>query len=187
MGELLVVEDLMRSGVPASAALDAWVGPENGLHDLLVGNGAIEVKATTAGAGFLAEIGNLEQLDDSVRKPLYVACVRLAQDANGRTLPEHCDALVDSMGTGSAAARTLREKLLMAGYLEAHRSLYIRRFAFRDLGYRLVGPQTPRLTRATVPGAIHRARYVLDLDVIPEATKRFAEIADNLGVAKQWN
>ena len=183
VGELMVLGDLLDCGMPAEAVIEAWAGPEDGLHDLLVGVGSVEIKTTTAAAGFLADIGSLEQLDDSVRKPLYVACVRLSQEIEGMTLPEHCEALLARIEESSGAAKLLSAKLLMAGYLESVRPHYARRFTLKELGYRLVDESSPRLTRANVPGAVHRARYLMDLDVIPESAKRFSQIVDSLGGA----
>ena len=81
-GELMVLNDLFGLGIPVAVALDCWQGPMDAIHDFEIGPGAIEVKATIAEAGFPATIGSLEQLDDAVRQPLFVAGVRLAIDEN---------------------------------------------------------------------------------------------------------
>jgi hypothetical protein len=79
-GELVMLERMIGAGVPAGSVLDAWQGPLDGLQDFVVGTGAIEVKTTHSAGGFPATISSLEQLDESLRQPLFVAAVRLALD-----------------------------------------------------------------------------------------------------------
>src|SRR5208283_1765934 len=87
-GELLVVRELLDADITAPDAIESWRGPLDGLHDFELGTGAIEVKATMATAGFPATIWSIEQLDDTVRQPLFLAGIRLATNGTGRTLPE---------------------------------------------------------------------------------------------------
>lgn len=51
----------------------------------LLGDGAIEVKATMSSAGFPVKIGSLEQLDDSVASPLFLAAMRFSRGEDGLT------------------------------------------------------------------------------------------------------
>ncbi|HET9048952.1 MAG TPA: PD-(D/E)XK motif protein [Chiayiivirga sp.] len=186
-GELLVLKDILGCGMNASDAVDSWEGPDDGLHDFLIGTGAIEVKSTVSPVGFVAEIANLDQLDDSLRRPLYVGAVRLAQTTSGQTLPELCDELAAAVQEATGVATLLWSKLLSAGYIEAIREQYTRRFVQAHLGYRLIGDDSPRLTRSNVPVAVQRVKYAMDLGVIPEVATRCEEIMESLGVNAAWN
>jgi len=185
-GELLVLRNLLDDGVSEFDALDSWAGPDDGLHDFLLGDGAIEVKTTLAPAGFLARISNLDQLDDSLHQPLFIAAVRLAQLSEGETLPDLIDQVAGKLHD-SGATVLLNSKLVSAGYMDMTRAEYTRRFRSSELTYRIVRADSPRLTRSSVPAAIHDARYLLDLDAFPIAASTYADISTILGVNNQWN
>lgn len=185
-GELLVLRNLLADGVSEFDALDSWAGPEDGLHDFLLGDGAIEVKTTVAPAGFLAKITNLDQLDDCLHQPLFIAAVRLAQLDDGMTLPELIDQVTGRLQDPGAAA-LLNSRLVSTGYMDTMRPEYRRRFRCSELTYRIVGPDSPRLTRANVPASIHEARYSLDLDAFLVVASTYAGISNSLGVKNQWN
>ena len=66
VGELRFLQQILDAGVEPSIAVDGWCGPIDGLHDFLLGTGAVEVKTTTTSGEFPATIASLEQLDDSL-------------------------------------------------------------------------------------------------------------------------
>ncbi|WP_050570877.1 PD-(D/E)XK motif protein [Dickeya zeae] len=181
IGELVVLSNLLADGIMAFNALDAWVGPLDGLHDFTIGTGAIEVKTTTLSSGFFANIRSLDQLDDNLYKPLYVGAVRIKPSDSGKTLPEFIDGVVAVLQSDSAAS-FFSTKLLAAGYIETHRIQYTRRFHETELTYRLVEDESPRLTRGNVAAAIHKVQYTLDLDAMPVAAETFNQISGVLGV-----
>jgi hypothetical protein len=186
-GELLVLREMLKSRMAATDVIDCWVGPDDGVHDFLIGTGAVEVKSTVSPSGFIAEVANLEQLDDSLRSPLYVASVRLAQTSNGLTLPELCSELTAAVQDEIGAPGLLANRLLSAGYVGTMSEQYTRRFACVAIGYRLIQMESPRLTRANVPAAVQRVKYALDLEAIPEVANRFEDIIGSLGVNSTWN
>lgn len=186
VGELFVLGNLISDGMPPADAIQSWVGPTDGLHDFTIGPGGIEVKSTTAPKGFVAKIGSLDQLDNSLYQPLYVGSVRLWQSNNGSTLPDLVDLLKEKIHDEAAIA-LLSSRLVAAGYIDSMRNHYVRRFVNRELAYRLVKDDSPRLTRANVPSAIYDAKYMMDLDVIPVVATTFSEISSNLGVNKAWS
>lgn len=103
VGELLFLGAVLDAGVPAQISMDSWVGPLDGVQDFELGTGAVEVKATLSPQGFPAKVGSLEQLDDSVRKPLFVAGARLSQRESGRNLPEIADSVREKLADDVAA------------------------------------------------------------------------------------
>lgn len=181
IGELVILENLIADGMAASSAIESWVGPEDGLHDFVIGTGGIEAKATVSPSGFIAKIGSLDQLDNSLFQPLYVGAVRLSQALEGRTLPDFIETLM-----GRIASQTAKEifsgKLVAVGYIHASHGKYVRRFLPKELSYRLVSDDSPRLTRANVPVAIMEARYSLDIDTMPVAATTFSQIHGKLGL-----
>ena len=105
----------------------------------MIGTGAVEVKSTLSPpSDFPRRIGSLEQLDDSMRQPLFVAAVPPSQLDPGHELAD------DRRAMRFQAARreaTLSSpiRLIAAGYFDAHADSYIRRF----------GPEISALSRVT--------------------------------------
>ncbi len=166
-GELLILGAIIESGVPPASAVAAWVGPLDGIQDFAIGTGAIEVKSTISVTGFTAKIQSLDQLDDSVRQPLFLACVRFHQAEGGVCLPVMIEAIRALVMSDAESARLLTERLLAAGYFDAHADRYIRRFVHSDTQLVQVKDSFPRLVPGRVPTGISRATYEIDLDKVP--------------------
>lgn len=173
VGELALLGAIISAGVAAALAIDSWVGPLDGIQDFEIGTGALETKATLSAKGFPAKIGSLEQLDDSVRQPLFVAGARFRQVESGQNLPEFIAVMRSAIQGNAEATRLFSERLLAAGYIDSHEGLYPRRFLLNDIRIVKVGEGFPRLTPGTAPAGITRAIYEIDLDKAP---------GDNVGV-----
>ena len=181
VGELLVLSAIIDAGLPATLACDAWLGPFDGLRDFEIGTGGIEVKATLGTVGFPARIGSLDQLDDTVRQPLFVAGVRLQQAIDGESLPEYVETLRDIARGDLEAERLLAERLLAAGYFDAHADRYARRFVESSQRVLEIVDGFPRLTPGRVPSGVVRASYEIDLDRAPGASLAIETVLRKLG------
>ena len=124
----------------------------------------IEVKATLAAQGFPAKIASLEQLDDSLHQPLFLAGARLHQMETGQNLVNFVDAVRHFAKGDAEAARLLSDRLIAAGFIDAHIERYPRRFVVAEIRMIEVSGSFPRLTSGTVPLGIMRAMYEIDLD-----------------------
>ena len=181
IGELIVLSNLIQDGVPPLAAVESWVGPSAGLHDFEIGSGAIEAKTTLSSSRHLARISNLDQMDDTTHRPLYLATIRLVQLESGSTLPEMLHNMRGIL-IDSGAYSLFSTKLVSVGYSGSFAAEYTRRFSCLELAYRLVTSETPRLTRASVPSAVIEASYTLDLDAYAVSGSSYASISNELGV-----
>jgi hypothetical protein len=186
-GEIGFLCDLMRAGLLSTTAAEAWKGPLDGLQDFALGSGAIEVKSTVSPRGFPGTVGSLEQLDDSLTRPLFLVGVRLALDVSGRTLPELIDELRDLLRAEPAALAVFDNRLLHAGFLDATAERYTRRFSRAGDRMLCVTGSFTRLTRANVAIEIRTVRYEIDLDLIPTGDVRLVDALRQLGVIQQWN
>jgi hypothetical protein len=180
-GELLVVRALLDAGIAASDAIEAWRGPLDCLHDFELGTGAIEVKSTLATSGFPATIWSIEQLDDTGRQPLFLAGIRLALDGAGRTLPELIAELRNLLRDQREALAMFENRLLQAGYLDPFAGHYLRRFTTVRMILLAIDARFPRFTRASVPAAITKLWYVVDLDLVPAAPTPLPDVLHRLG------
>lgn len=164
-GELTIIDRMIAAGMPARNVLDAWQGPLDSLQDFILGGGGIEVKTTLSIGGFPAIISSLEQLDDSLSQPLFLAAVRLALDPAGITLPAMADNIRETLHDNLAALDMFDVRLVQAGLLRTAAERYSRRFLHASIAILQVQHGFPRLTRTDVHPAIRKARYEIDLDL----------------------
>lgn len=182
-GELVTLGAMIDAGASPSTVVAAWVGPLDSPQDFQLGTGAVEVKTTLATVGFPARIGSLEQLDDSVRQPLFVAGCRLKQLAQGQRLPDMIASLRSRVSADAEATALLSDRLVAAGYFDAHAEGYVRRLDPEDIRLLEVTATFPRLVQATVPSGVTKAVYEIDLDKVAGARLDIAAALKKLGVA----
>lgn len=162
-GEISFLSALLDAGVDAEIALEAWVGPDDAPQDFVLGDGAVEVKATVSTAGFPAKIGSLEQLDDSFLSPIFLAGIRFAVGESGTTLPERVAEIEERLASDPTAVSLFRERTFAAGYAESHSDKYTRRFLDKEAHVHVVADGFPRLVRGNVPEGVSKALYEIDL------------------------
>lgn len=182
VGELTLLRMIIDAGVPPAIAIESWVGPLDGARDFELGTGSIEVKATLSAAGFPAKIGSLEQLDDSARQPLFLAGARLRQAESGLRLSDLAAEMRDVAAGEVEAVRLLSERLIAAGYFDAHADRYVRRFSLVDTRVVEVNEGFPRLTSGSVPLGVTKVTYEIDLDKAGGPTIPVADALKKLGV-----
>lgn len=180
IGELVFLDLLIRSGIAPAQAIDSWLGPLDAPQDFALGTGAIEVKASQSTTGFPARIGSLEQLDDALLKPLFLAAIRLARSESGRNLPEFAEALQPCM-LEAGVGHILADRLLAAGYHVTHADRYPKRFALQGVRIFSVDGDFPRLVPGRVPDGITRAAYDIDLDRVGAAAVGVEDALHQLG------
>lgn len=181
IGELFFLRSLAQAGVSPAVLMESWVGPLDGVQDFEIGTGAVEVKATVSTTGFPAKIGSLEQLDDSLRQPLFVAGLRLSQTETGQNLPEFAEAVRDALQGDPEAERLFAEKLLSAGYFDAHADRYPRRFVQAGTLVLEVAEGFPRIVSGTVSNGIKRVFYEIDLDRVAGENLGLSGVLQRLG------
>jgi hypothetical protein len=185
VGELEVLERLLEAGVSARQVVDAWKGPLKELHDFVFVRGSMEVKACTGGIRFLASVACLEQLDDTLRAPLFMAAVRLDVEPSGRTLTQRVASLRTTLAADTTAQTMFGSLLLHAGFSDQHGESYSRRWRQTSLRVLPVDERFPRLTRATAPAAIVEASYVVDVDREPIRAVEMSAVLLELGVTRE--
>lgn len=166
VGELEVLSALLDRGVAPHTAVGAWQGPLDGVQDFVFGVSALEVKSTVSSTGFTIKIGSLEQLDDSLARPLVLVANKYSLDETGATLVERVHALRGFMAEYADARAEFENRLLRGGVLDEHASQYTRRFRLESSEAFVVADEFPRLARSAVPPAIKSARYEIELSSV---------------------
>lgn len=163
-GELTLLGELMKLGLNPTTAVNAWVGPVGGLQDFKLSQGAIEVKGTVSSKGFEASISSLDQLDNSICNPLYLCGVKFKLTEMGLTIPQMISLITENLGQDSSVVTEFNNKLLAAGYVDAHVDHYERRFTLIKLVTLEIDDQFPRLTLGEVKPGVISARYEINIE-----------------------
>lgn len=176
-GELLVLQRLSKS-IGVDSAVVAWRGAELEEHDFGLELIDVEVKTTVA-EDRRHRVSTLSQLEPTEGRELFLVSVQLTTAGlGGSTLPDVVERI--RSGVENASTRDKFEALLAsAGYLDAHASVYTRRFRLRTapLAFVVAG-DFPSITRPRLLAAgvaverVHTVTYVIDLDGVPPTASR---------------
>jgi len=164
VGELILLEMILESGVHPQDAVGAWNGPLSGLRDFVIGFGAIEVKTTIASVGLTAKIGSLEQLDDTTCKPIFLCAIKCALTSSGQTINEKISSLRSLLAPDSMALLDFNNRITASGYLQSDVSQYHRRFSFREIFIFEVNDNFPRLTPSNIMLGVVSVKYEINLE-----------------------
>jgi hypothetical protein len=187
VGELGLLGDLIKTGVPVQDAVESWQGPLNGIWDFETRRGAVEVKSTLSSNGFPVIIGSLDQLDDSRLSPLFLIGIRLVINDSGSTLPEIVYNLREKMMTSPTTVATFTRRLLLVGFSDLYADQYVNRFLRINEKIFLIDETFPRLTRMDVPSEITDVSYTLDLDKLRITPLHPDDIIKQFEVLWKWN
>lgn len=181
LGELQILLLLIEAGVPASDAIDWWQGPADSLHDFVCPRGDIEVKSSTRVGPFSARVATVDQLDESLVQPLFLAAVQFGLSASGFRLPDHIDSVRRLLGEDEPTLLAFEGKLFYAGYHQALASRYHRQFSYLlALFYEVTGT-FPRLTKGTVPAGVVDTQYRIEIDPARYSSLPLNEILQQIG------
>lgn len=183
IGELLVLEKFLISGVRADGVLTAWKGPDRGIHDFAFSAQCdFEVKSSVSMGSFVAKVASLEQLMPPSYGPLYFVGCQLLLSDHGFTLPDLIARVRDRLDGNHSALSTLNFKLIKVGYLDAKSDQYKRRFAEQAFRVHEVCDSFPRLTRVNVPIGLVQATYEITVEGIDLPIHSLNELASTLRV-----
>ncbi len=142
-------------------SISAWTGPEATAQDFQFPGCAVEVKTTTAKLPQHLAIASERQLDDTGVAALFLVHLSLDSRQDGRrTLPALIDGLRATLAGRESSAFLLEERLLAAGYLDAHRHRYARTtYAVRTCQIYRVREGFPRLVEDDLPAGVGNVRY----------------------------
>jgi len=104
IGELKVLSSIIEAGVSAATACEAWVGPLDG-DGLRAWHGRVGNQDHAVRIRLSSAIGSLDQLDDTVRQPLFIGGVRLRQAVSGQGLPDFVEEMKDIVRGDAEAER----------------------------------------------------------------------------------
>jgi len=162
--ELLLLRDLLIPSVGASAAVDAWRGPEGSPQDFLLAPCAIEVKCSRAKAGAKIPISNEQQLDESPFPHLVLTQVAVVTgDDTNPSLVDIVGDVRDMLATTGRPLGVFNDQLITAGWIDAHAVHYSEnRFFVRDIRYYEVRDYFPRIRPGDRPPGVVDITYKIE-------------------------
>ncbi len=166
LAELLVLRDRMIPELGAAAAVECWTGPEGEARDFLVGDTAVEVKATSARDRGRVRVSSLDQLSLEDLGSLFLA-VQMINSAPGAGLLD-IPGVVESVRkqlieVDSGVIDRFNGLLLAAGFDESQDQEYLK-FDEGEMVIYGVIEDFPRLDRVGVSPSIDAVRYSIQLD-----------------------
>lgn len=170
-GELLLAATVLGPRVGMAAAIDAWKGSASAHQDFQVSRGAIEVKSTAAKQPTAVRITSERQLDDAGVGALFLHVFVLDEREVSTTAGSAGDSLLAlvqtvraALASDAVASARFEDKLLLAGWLDAHSHRYaMRRWTVRTQSTFCVSAAFPRIVESQLPRGTGDVSYALDL------------------------
>lgn len=158
--ELWLLREHLLPTLGPAAAVAGWTGPSHASHDFQLGACALEVKATAAKQHQVLRIVSERQLDDTGVDELFLFHLSLDVHQNsGESLPTLV-ADVRERVRPTVAAPVFDDRILEAGYLDAHAHVYADSgYTIREENFYRVGEGFPRIVERDLPAGIGDVRY----------------------------
>lgn len=164
--ELTFLMELVDRQASATAAVQAWLGPEKSHQDFIFGNTAVEIKSLSGTERSTVRISSEDQLETQ-NDALFLRIYRLSslsEAARAQSLNEIV-AVVQTRLAEAEAIEAFDRKLVAHGY--APLPDYDRpRFVVSDAHSYRVSGEFPRLIRSQLPAGIDRVAYDIKLEAI---------------------
>ncbi len=161
-GELKFLRDHLCP-ILGSRSVPGWRGAERAHQDYQLEAGAIEVKTTLAKQPQVIKITSERQLDYAAW-PILILCVIAleARELAGETLPQIIASLRIELAADAESREQFEDKLLLAGYHDAHAERYVERgYIVRAETFLRVEEGFPLLTERDLPRGVGDVCYRL--------------------------
>lgn len=166
--EIIFLTELIDREMPADAAVEAWLGPEQSHQDFIFGNTAVEVKSLSGTERSRIRISSEDQLE-SLNDALFLRVYQLsnlAGAAGSRSLNELVT-VVQARLDRAETVEAFEQKLVARGY--APLPHYDEpRFVVSDVHSYRVADDFPRLMRSQLPTGIAKVAYDIKLETIAQ-------------------
>ncbi len=177
-GELWVLREHFLPKLGPGHAVSVWTGPKHSNHDFQLPRVAVEVKTSTAKQHQKIHIPSERQLDTRGLDMLNLVILSFSPlDHGGESLPQMVGSLRASLQPDPVAAREFEDKLIEAGYIDAHSERYGTGYSLRSERAFAVRPGFPCLLEGDLPDGVGDLSYTIAL----AACAPF-----EVGIAEMW-
>lgn len=180
-GELEILGDLMDAGVGPLSALSFWQGPSGGLHDFVLPSSALEVKSTATRD--IIWISSAEQLDISIRSPLFLAVINFSVDREqGTTLIEYMNSIREKIVDNVPAKQIYDSYLLDLGILFENKADKYEKFILERKYFFEITNEFPALNKSNLPSEICDIKYCLNIENLLDTSLSLNTLLEKSGV-----
>lgn len=165
--ELTFLRELIGQ-LGASAAVEAWMGPERSHQDFIFANTAIEIKSLSGAERSTVRISSEDQLE-SLKDNLFLRIYRLSDMPDAHSA-RSLNALIEEIQTSLDSAKAVEA---FDGKLLAHAYAPLPEydqptFVVQDIRSYRVGGEFPRLVRSRLPVGVENVKYEIKLEIIED-------------------
>jgi len=182
-GELYFLNKIIEHTKNPIFCLDIWKGPEFGIRDFEYNKCAVEVKTSSTHNQQKLFINSARQLDTSTLDSIFVMHLSVEiQNRVKHTLSEIVKKIKSGINTNYQAVTLFKMKLLKAGYIESHTSIYDKTgYEIRFEKYYHVKDDFPRIEENEIRTGVGDVKY----SIIPPSNDNylvsFNEVIKSLG------
>lgn len=164
--EITFLLELIDRHAAATAAVEAWLGPERSHQDFIFGNTAVEVKSLSGTERSTVRISSEDQLE-SLNDALFLRIYRLSNltDAIGACSLNEIVSVAQAQLDEADAVEAFDRKLVAHGYAPLP-DYDAPRFVVSDVRSYRVSEGFPRLMRSQLPAGIASVAYDIRLEAI---------------------
>jgi hypothetical protein len=164
--ELTFLLELLDRPIPATTALEAWLGPDKSQQDFIFGNTAVEIKSLSGAERSTVRISSEDQLE-SLNDALFLRIYRLSNllDARGARSLNAIVAAVQTRLGDSEATEAFDRKLVAHGYAPLP-DYDEPTFVIGSVATYRVRDAFPRLIRSQLSTGIAKVAYDIRLEAI---------------------
>lgn len=166
-GELYFLKNILIPNL-GNESLKFWVGPDPAIHDIEIGECAVEVKTSAGNKSQVVHISNERQMDDDGYENLFLYQVSLTARKNAHpTLIDIIDEIRELLRADGTVLINFNNSLLKSGFIEGHRDLYLTEgYHVEEVNVYKVQEGFPRIIGSDLDSGIGGLRYTVDLSAI---------------------
>lgn len=180
LGELLLLNELIDSGINANYLLNCWTGPDYGDKDFTLGATCFEVKFTTSKLPRV-KITSERQLESSNLENLFLHnYISETLKKNGTSLNSIIDSVRDKISSNSATLKYFNEKLESAEYYDDDRDSYNTQYGIISRSIYEVNDTFPKLIKNNLPIGVYNTSYYIENSAINDYKVDFQTIINEL-------
>lgn len=175
LGELIVLEILLRAGLSPLDGASSWKGSSGAYQDFIHLAAAIEVKTTVSKEPRKVSVSSEKQLDDTDLESLTLVVLTLNEvEAGGIPLPDAVATVRQLLEDDGKAGSIFESSLIEAGYLDSDSDKYSKRYTIRSREIFDIRSGFPRII--SIPSGVGDLRYTVTISACKPFEKNVGEM-----------
>jgi hypothetical protein len=163
-GELHFVKNVLLP-VFGNDGIKHWVGPQPAIHDIEVGEYAVEIKTSASKKSQSIHISGEKQLDDEGYEKLFLYQLNIdVRNSYHPNLLDTINEIKEILKNDNLTLISFNNLLLQSGYCEIHNDLYMSEgYHVEEINWFEVKEGFPRILGANIMDGIGKLKYAVDV------------------------